>query len=100
MNEDGLKNLAIAIVTKAVSDYKGLLKKREKQKIRIYELDSFCETDKHKIFKIKRSIEKIDNDLKDIEDFFRSEWCSRLCGGIISGEDIIKELKKVTEGGG
>ena len=100
MNEDGFRNLTRGIVTQAVNDYKNLLSKRENKRNRICHLTMLCDTNKRirfEIWELECKIQEINVELARLEDFFRSERCNLLCGDLISGERIIKELNK---GGG
>ena len=40
-----------------------------------------------------RRVENAEVDLKRLEGFFKSEWCSMLCEGFIDGDEILQKLK-------
>ena len=74
---DPYKKLANAIVLRAVDDYRGHLDTLKTQGINGV-----------RITEINRKIDKL-------EKFFRSEWFGELTN--ISGEDIIKKVRKEVE---
>lgn len=72
LHDDGVENLVAAIVGAAARKHRNIIKKRARK---------------------KKKDESLDEQLRDIEKFFRSEWGQLLCGD--NGEFIIKKDYKV-----
>jgi hypothetical protein len=87
MTEIAYKRLANAIVTQAVHDYRTSLKKKK-----VIE-NKLVKCNKNKVG-LEESLLDIDIEISKLEQFFRSEWCDFLCGDVIKGEKIIKEIRK------
>lgn len=76
--EDGTEytKLAIAIVHQAVIDYRNALRLAKRQ----IQIDGIISN-------------LTDGKLRELERFFRSEWCQWLVNDEISGDEIIKRVR-------
>ena len=70
------KELALAIVEQAVIDWKDLCKKIPKKKLN------------------RSEIEKRKCMFSEIRCFFKSDWCSQLCGNSIRRSLMVEELER------
>lgn len=76
--EDGTEytKLALAIVHQAVIDYRNALRSAKRQ----IQIDGIISN-------------LTDGKLRELERFFRSEWCQWLVNDEISGDEIIKRVR-------
>jgi len=78
----GLRSLGVAVVEKALEDYRAIISKHNK-------LAKAARTEANQI-----SLYNNDQKLREVESFFRSDLFIYYVGDTVSGERIIDKIKK------